>query len=119
MVDTCVIRRRTGSTTDRESGQVISIYLTPDPYSGRCRVQQAAASATGQTVGEAAVLLVGRVLQLPVAASAAVRADDEVTITAVAPSSDPALLNRHFVIKAEFGKSDASSRRLGIEEVTS
>lgn len=119
MVDTCRIRRRTGSTTDRTTGEITATYLDPDPYTGPCRVQQASATAGDAQVGEATVLVVGRVLQLPVVASAAVRADDEVTFPAVAASSDPALLSKQFTVKAEFGKTDASSRRLGIEEVTS
>lgn len=121
MVDTCRIRRRTGTITDRTTGQTTPTYLDPDPYAGKCRVQQSPLGGAGvdRVVGEAYLVVVDRILQLPVAASAGVRADDEVTITAVAPSSDPGLLNRRFTVKSEYGKTDMVMRRLGINEVTS
>lgn len=121
MVDTCRVRRRTGTTTNLTTGHTTPTYLDPDPYTGRCRVQQSplGGAAQAKTVGEAAVLMVSRVLQLPVEASAGVLADDEVTITAVGSGSDPALLGKVFTVRSEFGKTHTSSRKLGIEEVTS
>lgn len=115
MVDECVVEAVTGSTTDLETGEVVDTY--GEVYAGKCRVQQAAPSASDQTVGEAALLLVTRVLQLPVVASAAVRAEHRVRITACV--HDPGLVGRRFTVRAEFAKSHATSRRLGIEEVTS
>ena len=115
MVDECVVEAVTGSTTDLETGEVVD--TVSEVYSGRCRVQQAVASASDQTVGEAALLMVTRVLQLPVVESAAVRAGHRVRITAC--QNDPGLVDRRFVVRAEFAKSHATSRRLGIEEATS
>lgn len=115
MVDECVIVRVTGTTTDLSSGDVTE---TIDPvYAGKCEVQQQAATARDDTVGESSVLLVGRTLKLPVLASIGVLAGDRVTITACV--HDPDLVDRQFSVRAEFGKSHATARRIGIEEVTS
>jgi len=115
MVDECEIVRVTGTTTDLETGLVTE--TTEPVYVGKCRVQQASATAREESPGEAQMLLVARVLQLPVVASAGVRADDQAAITACA--LDPGLVGRTFVVRAEFAKTYATSRRLGIEEVTS
>lgn len=119
MVDECVIEEVTGSTTDLDTGQVTETLT--EVYSGRCRVQQGSArggvSATGATVGEADVLLLQRVLQLPVDTSTGVRAGQRVRLTACV--HDPDLVGREFTVRAEFAKSHATSRRMGIEEVTS
>lgn len=115
MVDACVIEAVTGSTTDLETGEVVD--TVEQVYAGRCRVQQAAPSASDQRVGEADVLMLARVLQLPVLASAGVRAGQRVRLTACA--HDPDLVDRLFVVRAEFAKSHATSRRVGIEEATS
>ncbi|MEU4640831.1 DUF6093 family protein [Micromonospora sp. NPDC023814] len=115
MVDECVIEAVTGSTTDLETGEVVD--TVSEVYSGKCRVQQAAPSASDQRVGEADLLMLTRVLQLPVLASAGVRAGHRVRITAC--QHDPDLVGRRFVVRAEFAKSHATSRRVGIEEATS
>jgi hypothetical protein len=115
MVDECVIEAVTGSTTDLETGEVVD--TVEQVYAGRCRVQQAAPSASDQRVGEADLLMLTRVLQLPVLASAGVRAGQRVRITACV--HDPDLVGRRFTVRAEFAKSHATSRRVGIEEATS
>lgn len=115
MQDTCEIVRVTGSDTDLDTGQVTE--TTEQVYAGKCRVQQAAATAREDVPGEAALLLVGRVLALPVDASLGVRAGDRVTVTAC--QHDPDLVGRQFTVRAEFAKSHATARRLQIEEVTS
>lgn len=111
----CVVEAVTGSTTDPESGEITDTYS--EVYSGKCRVQQAAPSASDQRVGEASLLMVNRVLQLPVVESTAVRAGQRVRMTKC--PHDPGLVGRVFTIRAEFAKSHATSRRLGIEEATS
>lgn len=115
MVDECVVEAVTGSTTDPDTGEVTDTIS--EVYGGRCRVQQAAPSASDQRVGEAELLMLTRVLQLPVLASVGVRAGHRVRITACV--HDPDLVGRQFVVRAEFAKSHATSRRLGIEEATS
>lgn len=115
MVDECVVEAVTGSTTDLETGEVVD--TVEQVYAGRCRVQQAVSSASDQRAGEADVLMLARVLQLPVLASAGVRAGQRVRLTAC--RHDPDLIDRLFVVRAEFAKSHATARRLGIEEATS
>ncbi|MFG1847780.1 DUF6093 family protein [Micromonospora carbonacea] len=115
MVDECVVEAVTGSTTDPDTGEVVD--TVEQVYAGRCRVQQASASAGETRVGEADVLMLDRVLQLPVVASAGVRAGHLVRLTAC--EQDPDLTGRRFVVRAEYAKTHATSRRLGIEEATS
>ncbi|SCL21700.1 hypothetical protein GA0074694_3117 [Micromonospora inyonensis] len=115
MTDGCEIETVTGSTTDPESGEVTD--TVEQVYAGRCRVQQATTTAGETNVGEAELLMLSRVLQLPVATSPGVRAGHRVRITACA--NDPDLVGRLFVVRTEFAKSHATSRRLGIQEATS
>ncbi|MEU5946310.1 DUF6093 family protein [Micromonospora sp. NPDC047465] len=119
MVDECVIEAVTGSSTDLETGEVVD--TVEQVYAGKCRVQQGASrggvSAADTTVGEAHLLMLQWVLQLPVLASAGVRAGHRVRITACV--HDPDIVGRRFTVRAEFAKSHATSRRVGIEEATS
>ncbi len=114
MTDTCTIRRSTGEDTD-ENGTTTPTWETI--YSGKCRLQQSEGQSREENPGEAHVLLVRRELQLPVLTSVGIRADDVATIdTAV---NDPDLVGKVFIIRGEAAKSEATSRRLGIDEVTS
>lgn len=114
MVDACVITRRTGESTDPNSGVVTPTLITV--YTGRCRIQAGDPHAEPTDAGEAEVLLAQRVLQLPVATSTGIEAGDRVTITASV--NDPDLVNRQYVVRGEFAKTHATARRLGIQEVT-
>lgn len=114
MVDTCTIRRVTGTTDDPVTGYGVDAYLSPDPYTGKCRVQQGIAQADEEEVGEDFQLRLRLVVQLPVAV-VGVAINDEVTITA---SRDPDLLGRTFLVRDLFHKTDASSRRIGVTERT-
>jgi hypothetical protein len=115
MTDTCVIRRVTGTTTNPANGQVTPTYATV--YSGRCRLQQAAPTAQDKTAGEAQREMVSRVLQLPVLTSAGVLAGDEATITECV--QDPDMDERMLKVRGQHGKSQATMRRLLVEEATS
>ena len=114
MTDTCAITRVTGQTTDMDTGQVVDV--TEPVYSGPCRVQQRSTVASRVDVGEASLLLVALELHLPVAASTDVHAEDAVQIVT---SVDPDLVGKHFTVKQVAHKTDATARRLGIQEVTS
>lgn len=114
MTDTCTIRRRTGESTS-STGVVTPTWTTV--YTGPCRIQQTDTQAREENPGEAHVLLVRRELQLPVTTSVGVRADDVATIDS--SINDPDLTGRIFAIRGEAAKSEATSRRLGIDEVTS
>ncbi|MGI5144796.1 DUF6093 family protein [Plantactinospora sp. CA-294935] len=115
MVDTCEIVAVTGTHTDLGTGQAVED--TDVVYAGPCRVQQADPIARAEMVGEADRLMVTRLLWLPVATSVGVRAGQRVQITVC--QYDPDVVGRRFVVRAEFGKTHATARRLGIEEVTS
>ncbi len=118
MADTCTIRRRDASAdvTDPDTGQVTAGYVTPDPYVGKCRVQQQQAQAQQQDAGEDYTLLLRLEVQLPVVGSEGLQVGDEVTITAAAHDAD--LVGRVFLIRDLFHKTDASSRRVSVTERT-
>ena len=113
-VDTCTIRRRTGTTTDPDTGQTTPTYS--NLYSGTCRVQQKQAQANQADVGEAYLLMLMFEVQLPMSVTG-LRTEDEITITASA--HDPDLPNRVFLIRELAHKTDATARRVGVQERTS
>jgi len=112
MADACVIKRVTGTSTSTTSGVITPTYSTL--YTGKCRIQQSLAQAAQHDAGEDYILLVRFELQLPVSVTG-LRVSDEVTITA---SRDADLVNRVFLIRDLFHKTDASSRRVGVTERT-
>lgn len=114
MVDACTIRRVTAVATDPDTGADTPTYLNPDPYVGKCRLQQGIAQAAEQDVGEDFTLQLRLVLQVPVAVTG-IEINDEVTITA---SRDPDLVGRAFVVRDLFHKTDATARRIGVTERT-
>lgn len=114
MRDACLIVRVTGLTTD-DLGVVTDTTTTI--YEGRCRFQQPPAIARPDVVGEAQVYQLPFQLQLPMAGSEGVESGDRVTATASVDDAD--LPGRSFWVKAPFHKTDASSRRVGLEEVVS
>ncbi len=118
MVDACTIRRRNapGDVTDPDTGQITQAYVSPDPYTGKCRVQQQQAQAQQQDAGEDYTLLLRLEVQLPVVGSEGLQVGDEVTITAAAHDAD--LVGRVFLIRDLFHKTDASSRRVSVTERT-
>lgn len=115
MVDACVITRLSGEYTDEATGVITPTYATV--YTGKCRLQQTEAQASATDSGEARRLMVPRQLQLPVATSTGVLADDLVEITACVNDSD--LVGKVFRVREEMAKTESTSRRLGIQEVTS
>jgi hypothetical protein len=115
MSDTCTIRRRTGETTDPATGVVTPTYLSPDPYAGKCRIQQPTATARPHEVSEDFVLMLRLEIQLPMAVTG-LRVGDEITITA--SPHDPDLVGRVFLAHDLFHKTDATSRRVAIVERT-
>lgn len=115
MVDTCTIRRSTGTAFDEFSGDKVTTYLSPDPYVGKCRVQLTRGESTQEDAGEDFFRLLRLELQLPIAV-VGLELNDEVTITAVGPGSDPDLLGRVFLIRDLMHKTDATARRPQITE---
>lgn len=114
MVDACVIKRQTGSSTDRDTGIITPTYTTI--YTGICKVQAAAASAGPSILGEAEVLIAELQLHIPVSADT-VQSDDIATITASV--LDPKLVGRVFRIRALSHKTFLTARRFSLIEITS
>lgn len=108
MVDACTIRRRTGETTDDNSGEVTPTWA--DVYAGRCRVQQRTVQARSETPGQDYQLLTQLELQIPIAAPALL-VGDEVAITA---SGDPQLVGAVLIVRDLAAKSEATARRIGV-----
>lgn len=114
MVDTCRITRVTGTVTDPDTGVVTPGYTTI--YEGVCRVQQRSASdARPADAGEAYLVLLRLELQLPNSATG-IAVGDTATITASVNDAD--LVDREFRVRELAHKSEATARRLGVEEVT-
>lgn len=116
MRDSCVIRRITSTSGDDFSGVSTPTYLNPDPYSGKCRVQQRTVTDTRYDVGEDSVQLQSMELHLPMSATG-LQVNDQVTITSSA--QDPDLVGRVFLVRDLFHKTDATARRVGVTERTS
>lgn len=116
MVDTCTIRRRTGDqTTNDVTAAVAHVYVTPDPYSGPCRVQQGRlATSSDTTVGEDTAVELALEVQLPIAVTG-LQVGDEVTITA---SQDADLPGRLFLIRSLGHKTHPTARRVQCTERT-
>jgi hypothetical protein len=112
MVDACVIRRRSDTTTDPLTGVPTPAYATL--YTGQCRVQQNGATASRQDVGGDSVLLQPFVLSVPISVTG-IEPGDEATMTT---SRDPDLVGRVFIVRAVTHKTNLTARRLGVEERT-
>lgn len=113
MVDTCTIRRVTGEATDAD-GVITPTYTAL--YSGACRVQQQQPYAERKDAGQAFLLALRLEVQLPMTVTG-LEPDDELTI--VTSLMDPDLPGRVFKIRDLAHKTDASSRRVQCQEITS
>ncbi|MFG3710131.1 DUF6093 family protein [Micromonospora sp. NPDC047730] len=113
MVDACVIRRKTGETTDEQTGVITPVYATL--YTGKCRVQQAG-GATPAEAGEAYRLMLRLEVQVPMSI-VGLEVGDEVELTS--SPLDPDLVGRTFFVRDLAHKTHATARRVGVEEATS
>lgn len=115
MVDACVIRHRTGHVTNPTTGVTTPTYSAV--YTGACRIQQSAqgTASTPADAGEAHLMLVPLVVQVPMSVIG-VAEGDEVTITASVHDAD--LVGRVFRVRHLAHKSHMTARRLGVEEVS-
>lgn len=113
MVDACTIRRKTGETTDTDTAQVTPTYSTI--YSGKCRFQQRDTGVREQNVAEQVNRMLRVELHLPMAVIGLKVAD---VVTCTASVRDPDLPGREFLIRDLFHKTDATARRIRLEEFT-
>jgi hypothetical protein len=116
MVDACTIRRRTGEQTNDDVTAVVThAYVSPDPYSGPCRVQQGRLATSSDTnVGEDTAVELALEVQLPIAVTG-LQVGDEVTITT---SLDADLPGRVFLIRGLGHKTHPTARRVQCTERT-
>jgi Family of unknown function (DUF6093) len=112
MVDTCTIQHQTGSSTDQDTGVDTPTYSTV--YSGQCRFQVSAPSASETDVGEAQVYVSQTILQLPMTV---VGVENEDLVTCTASALDPDLPGRAFRVKGVLRKTHSTSRRIQLQEV--
>lgn len=114
MVDTCIIVRVTGTTTNTTTGVVSE--TTQQVYSGPCRLQERGGYPRDiSTAPDQPQLAVAREIQLPVSTSGDVRAGDRVTITGCL--NDAAMVGRRFWLRGQPSKTEATARRFHCEEV--
>jgi hypothetical protein len=116
LIDTCLVERVTGETTNLTTGAVTKTYTTV--YSGACRVQAATANWAGPAdVGQAAIRLAAAELQLPVVGSEGILIDDRVSITACVHDTD--MVGRVYSVTGLSHKSEATTRKLPLQEILS
>lgn len=115
LLDTCTIVRVTSTTTNPTTGVVTE--TTDEVYEGPCRVQEPGGYARDiSTAPDQPQLAPHRVLQLPVATSEGVRVGDRVTIDSCV--NDPDLVGVRMTVRDQAAKSEATARRIGIEQIT-
>ena len=114
MLDTCTIRRRTGETTDPDTGEVTPVYTTI-MTGQKCKVQTRGYWGEPRDIGEAAKVVLAFEVHLPVSVTGLVTRDE---ITIDTATSDPELVGRTFRIKDLAHKSLATARRFLCQEVT-
>ena len=119
MVDTVVVEHPTGATTpDPVTLEEVPVYETvhaslsarvrpPGSLSPREQV------AAGYEFGLKSLLFL-----VPISASGGIRRGDRVTVTALAPTSDPDLLGLVATVEANLGGSHSKQRTLVCEEVS-
>jgi len=114
MVDSCTVRRRTGTTTNPTTGVVTPVYAVVRT-SQKCRVQARGNWGEARDVGEAALVILALEVQFPMSVTD-LQARDEITIDACV--NDPDLVGRVLRVKDLHHKSHATSRRVLCQEVT-
>ena len=114
MVDTCLVERMTGDTTDPDTGVVTPAWSTV--YTGPCRVQERGGYPRDVTTApDQPQLALPRELQLPVDTSTAVQAGDRCTITASV--NDAGLVGTKMWLRGRPAKTEATARRFTLEEI--
>lgn len=114
MVDQCTIRRRTGQTTDPDTGVVTPTY-TNLYTSQKVRIQTRGNWGERKDVGQAGVVVLSVEVQLPVSVTG-VEVNDEVVMTASVHDAD--LVGRTFIIRDVVSKTHGTAHRFMGTEVT-
>jgi hypothetical protein len=114
MLDTVTIRRRTGESTDGDTGVTTPVWTVV--YSWKGKVQQRSTQGSNRDVGEAERLASSLELHLPITATGP-QSDDVATVDTSA--LDPQLVGKTFTVRGPAHKSFATARRLTVEGLTS
>lgn len=113
MLDTCLIRRVIGETTDRETGKVVPLYQ--DVYEGKCKLQSYEGYEQEKNTAAAALTVQRMSCHLPVGAYR-INVGDVVEFTA--SSLDSYLVGRKFRITQEAPfKSFATAYRVFVDYI--
>lgn len=117
MLDTCTIRRKTGSSTDNTTGVVTPTWSTV--YTGRCKIQRSSVGGAGarRDVAEASLVITQVALHLPVVGSEGLLEADEATIDTAELDTD--LVGKVFRVDGPASGSMKTARRLPVAEVLS
>jgi hypothetical protein len=113
MVDSCVIRHKTGDSTDPTTGVVTADFV--DAYSGKCKVQAEGNISRLRSAADHEFTIQRSRIDIPADAEAALIGD---MIDITASINSPALVGRRFRVIEILHKSFASAQRFGVEEVT-
>lgn len=113
MLDACVVRAITGSTTNPD-GSVTPTYGTP-VYSGKCKLQRMKGShrASKPTAGGHAWVIGPSELHVPIA-TVGIESKMRVVITA---SIEPGNIGREFLILMDDRKTEQTALRFLMDEV--
>ena len=111
MVDSCVIRARTGRATDPVTGEVADTYGDP-VYSGKCRMQSRDALARTTEVGPVLVEVMRREVHIPVGTGSGVAVGHVVDYTS---TRNPVLNGTYRVTDLGPDKTHGTARRLVVE----
>lgn len=115
MADRCRIVRKSPGILNQSTGERPPVETVI--YEGICRVQQAIPGGAKLTdEGESSRSMLARQLQLPVVGSEGVQVGDEAQMTVCPNDSD--MVGRVLRVKILGSKTEATARRLGVEEVT-
>lgn len=114
MLDTCTVKRVTGTSTDDNTAAVTPTYSTV--YSGLCKLQRPAAAGR-RDIAEDSVAVAPLELHLPISGSAGIQTDDVVTVTASQLDADN--VGKVFRIAGPARGTFRTARRLPVTEVTS
>ena len=115
MLDAVTVQHKTGEVTDGELGTVTSTYSTV--YTGKAKIQQATPATTPTDVGQAAVYVGQLTLHLPVTATTALVAPDDL-VTVAACVLDASLVGKTFKLRGPAHKSYATARRFPMVEIS-
>lgn len=114
MQSTVQIRRKTGTTRDEDTGQLVPTWVVVYEGPGRVRFgnsQPRDLDASGQRVVEQSP-----VVSLPISTSAGVHVDDEGEV--LSNPADPGIVGLRFRIAGLHAQTHASARRFPVEVFT-